>query len=111
MRTSAKWLFLKLKRFQVGFKYYFANARKMGFYGAFRLQVCCKQFQVPFYRRWQNGISELNEKSNLRFLQIANSDKPIVLYSKVILKVKSLTHIGVWMRLVTAGSAKLCGRL
>ena len=25
--------------------------------------------------------SELNEKSNLRFLQIANSDKPVKLYS------------------------------
>jgi hypothetical protein len=35
LRTSAKWLFLKLKRFQVGFKYYFANAHKMGFYWAF----------------------------------------------------------------------------
>lgn len=35
LRTSAKWLFLKFKRFQVGCKYYFANTHKMGFYGAF----------------------------------------------------------------------------
>ena len=33
--------------------------------------------------------ARLNEKNNLRFLQIANSDKPIALYSKVILKVKA----------------------
>lgn len=55
--------------------------------------------------------ARLNEKSNLRFLQIANSDKPIALYSKVILKVKSLTHTPIWMRPVSGGSTKLAGRL
>ena len=51
--------------------------------------------------------ARLNEKSNLRFLQIANSGKPIALYSKVILKVKSLTHTPIWMRLAAGGSDKL----
>lgn len=109
---------MKLTRFQVGFKYYFANAHKMGFYGAFSVA----------------SLLQAVSSTILHFLQIANSDKPIALYSldmilavgfrvrsprgtqfrkgfylhkKVILKVKSLTHIGVWMRLAAGGSAKL----
>lgn len=95
---------MKLTRFQVGFKYYFANACKMGFYGAFSVAsllqavssdgqdkvsllakdgtVWCTQAQMAeLFDRSVSTISrhianilkenELNEKSNLRFLQIA----------------------------------------
>jgi hypothetical protein len=37
-----------------------------------------KQCEFSSHRKKEN---ELNEKSNLHFLQIANSDKPIALYS------------------------------
>lgn len=44
--------------FQVGFKYYFANAHKMGFYGAFSVASLLQAVSstiLPTMAKWYNG--------------------------------------------------------
>ena len=53
--------FRNLKGFKLVSSIILPMPTKWAFMGPFRLQVCCKQFQVPFYRRWQNGIMERQE--------------------------------------------------
>lgn len=76
MRTSAKWLFLKFKRFQVGCKYYFANTHKMGFYGAFSVASLLQAVSstiLPTMAKWNHMDNLLHIKGEpYYFCKISN---------------------------------------